>query len=98
VPLCNHDAPITSQLQVSSNVDEYKLSSGERRRKGTRDETKMGRVLFWRLILLIQDKIVQTDEAVDIQLKLNLFSWASFFRLIFELDLEEAFRPIYDST
>ena len=34
------------------------------------------------------------DEAVNIQLKLNLFSWMSFFHLIFELNLDEAFHPI----
>ena len=38
------------------------------------------------------------DEAVNIQLKLNLFSWMSFFHLIFELNLDEALRPICDYT
>ena len=38
------------------------------------------------------------DEAVNIQLKLNLFSWMSFFHLIFELNFDEAFRPICDYT
>ena len=38
------------------------------------------------------------DEAVNIQLKLDLFSWASLFYLIFELYLDAAFRPICDYT
>ena len=38
------------------------------------------------------------DEAVNIQLRLNLFSKVSFFHLIFELNLDEAFRPICDYT
>jgi len=38
------------------------------------------------------------DEAVDIQLKLNLFSWMSLFHLIFKLNLDEAFRLICDYT
>ena len=51
----------------------------------------------------MQNKIVQNlhikiDEAVNIQLKLDLFSWASLFYLIFELYLDAAFRPICDYT
>ena len=57
LPLCNYDAPITSP--VSSNVANYYLSSGERRIKETRDETKMRPVSFCCLNLLIQNKIVQ---------------------------------------
>ena len=38
------------------------------------------------------------DEAVNIQLKLDLFSWVSLFYLIFELYLDAAFRPICDYT
>ena len=41
---------------------------------------------------------IVTDEAVNIQLKLDLFSWASLFYLIFELYLDGAFRPICDYT
>ena len=51
----------------------------------------------------MQNKIVQNlhikiDEAVNIQLKLDLFSWASLFYLIFELYLDAAFRLICDYT
>ena len=38
------------------------------------------------------------DEAVNIQLKLDLFSWASLFYPIFEFYVDTAFRPIYDYT
>ena len=41
---------------------------------------------------------IKIDEAVNIQLKLDLFSWASLFYLIFELYLDDAFRPICDYT
>ena len=41
---------------------------------------------------------IAIDEAVNIQLKLDLFSWASLFYLIFELYLDAAFRPICDYT
>ncbi len=46
-PLCNYDCPITS------NVVNYQLPSGEKRRKQTRDKTKTRPVLFWCLNLLI---------------------------------------------
>ena len=41
---------------------------------------------------------ISVDEAVNIQLKLDLFSWGSFFHLIFELYLDAAFRLICDFT
>ena len=41
---------------------------------------------------------ITIDEAVNIQLKLDLFSWASLFHLIFEFYLDAAFRPICDYT
>ena len=41
---------------------------------------------------------IKIDEAVNIQVKLDLFSWASIFYLIFELYLDAAFRPICDYT
>ena len=41
---------------------------------------------------------IAIDEAVNIQLKLDLFSWASLFYLIFELYLDAAFRLICDYT
>ena len=41
---------------------------------------------------------IKIDEAVNIQLKLDLFSWAPLFYLIFELYLDAAFRPICDYT
>ena len=41
---------------------------------------------------------IAIDEAVNIQLKLGLFSWVSLFYLIFELYLDAAFRPICDYT
>ena len=49
--LCNYDCAITS------NVVNYQLPSGERRRKQTRDKTKTRPVLFWCLNPLIQNKI-----------------------------------------
>lgn len=36
------------------------------------------------------------DEAVNIQVKVDLFSWVSFLQLIFELYLDAAFCPICD--
>ena len=39
---------------------------------------------------------IAIDEAVNIQLKLDLFSWASLLYLTFELYLDAAFRPICD--
>ena len=41
---------------------------------------------------------ISIDEAVNIQLKLNLFSSASFFHLIFELYLDAAFPSVCDYT
>ena len=41
---------------------------------------------------------IAIDEAVNIQLKLGLFSWASLFYLVFELHLDAAFRPLCDYT
>ena len=38
------------------------------------------------------------DEAVNIQLRLDLFSFGSLFYLMFELYLDAAFRPICDYT
>ena len=38
------------------------------------------------------------DEAVNIQLKLDLFPWVYFFHLIFEKYLDAAFRPSCDYT
>ena len=74
----------------------YQLPPGGRRRKQTRDETKTRPVLFWFLNLLIQKKNrlkfhISIDEAVNIKLKLELFSWASFFHLIFEVLLRHRF-------
>ena len=43
---------------------------------------------------------ISIDEAIigNIKLKLDLFSWASLFHLIFELYLDAAFRPICEYT
>ena len=41
---------------------------------------------------------IAIDEAVNIQLKLGLFSWVSLFYLIFELYLDATFRPICNYT
>ena len=41
---------------------------------------------------------IAIDEAVTIQLKLDLFSWASLLYLIFEFYLDADFRPICDYT
>ena len=41
---------------------------------------------------------ITIDEAVNIKLKLDLFSWVSLFHVIFELYLDAVFRPICDYT
>ena len=41
---------------------------------------------------------ISIDEAVNVKLKFDLFSWASLFRLIFEFYLDAAFRPICGYT
>ena len=41
---------------------------------------------------------ISIDETLNIQLKLDLFSWESLFYLIFELYLDVAFRPICNYT
>ena len=40
---------------------------------------------------------ISIDEAVNIQLKLDLFSWASFFPVV-HVFIDAAFRPICDYT
>ena len=41
---------------------------------------------------------ISIDKAVNIQVTLDLFAWASFFHLILELYLDAAFRPICDNA
>ena len=87
LPLCNYDSPITS----------HRWREGEKRQGLKLNEASI--ILVPKCLKTEQHYLefhIAIDEAVNIQLKLNLFSWASLFHHIFELYLDEAFRSICD--